>query len=300
MVQSVASGLQRIGILQNQVVLILLPNTVLYPVIALGSLSVGAVVTTMNPLSSREEIKKSMKGCNLATIFTTFDNIAKVDAFGVQIVPVPENINFDTTRFSLFDWILSSDPQQFVKPRIRQSDAAAILHSSGTSGFSKGVILTHRNFIASMELFVQFTASQYEEKSWENVYLAALPMFHVYGLSLFVTGLLSLGSMIVVIRRFDVEEVVKAMDKYKVTHFPTVPPVLGVLGEAVREIGFDLGSLRQVSSGAAPLSGKLIHDFLKMFPHVDFVQVYHKSFFSIYVLLFYVHMTLFRLCSFVP
>lgn len=274
MIRSVACGLQKLGFSQNQTVLVLLPNTILYPVIFLGALSVGAVVTTMNPLSSPEEIKKSMKGCDLATIFTTFDNVAKVDALGVAgIVPVPENLGFDSTKYSLFNWILSSDPKEFVEPKIRQTDTAAILHSSGTSGPSKGVVLTHANLIASVELFVRFEASQYKEKSWENVYLAALPMFHVYGLSLFAIGLLSLGSMIVVMRRFHVEEAVRAVDEYKVTHFPVVPPILMAIGRANYGSGCDLRSLRQVSSGAAPLSKKVINDFVKMFPNVDIIQV---------------------------
>ena len=268
-----ACGLQKLGVLQNQVVLILLPNTILYPVIFLGALSMGAVATTMNPLSSPEEIKKSMKGCKLATIFTTFDNMAKVEELGIGVVPVPETINFDSRKFSLFDWILSSDPKQFLKPKIKQTDTGAILHSSGTSGFSKGVVLTHGNLIAVVELFVRFEASQYKEQSWENVYLAALPMFHVYGLSLFTMGLLSLGSTIVVMRRFDVEEAVRAIGKFKVTHFPVVPPILGALGRAKHANGSNLRSLKQVSCGAAPLSKKLIHDFLKIFPHVDMIQV---------------------------
>nr|WGU11320.1 4-coumarate:CoA ligase 6 [Crinum x powellii] len=274
MVQSMACGLQKLGILQNQVVLILLPNSILYPVIFLGVLAIGAIATTMNPLCSTEEIEKSMKGCNLVSVFTTSENVAKVDGLGVWVVQVPQDIYFDAEKFSHFNWIISSDPKKFVKPKIRQTDTGAILHSSGTSGFSKGVVLTHGNLIASIELFVRFEASQYKEKSWENVYLAALPMFHVYGLSLFVIGLLSLGSMIVVMRRFDVEEAAIAINLYKVTHFPVVPPILGVLVKAVYKNGCVLRSLKQVSCGAAPVSKKLIEDFVKIFPHVDFIQGY--------------------------
>ena len=152
-----------------------------------------------------------------------------------------------------------------------QDDAAAILYSSGTGGRSKGVVLTHRNLIATVELFVRFEASQYAAPACDNVYLAALPMFHVYGLSLFAVGLLSLGTTVVVMKRFDVGDAVKAIDRFRVTHFPLVPPIMAALVHAVEPPA--LGSLVQVSCGAAPTSGRLINDFVKAFPHVDFIQV---------------------------
>ncbi|KAG4188259.1 hypothetical protein ERO13_A08G152400v2 [Gossypium hirsutum] len=125
------------------------------------------------------------------------------------------------------------------------------------------------------ELFVRFEASQYEYSSSKNVYLAVLPMFHIYGLSLFVVGLLSLGSSIVIMRRFDASELVKVIDDYGVTHFPVVPPILTTLTMRAKHVCENsLQSLKQVSCGAAPLSRKTILDFVQALPHVDFVQGY--------------------------
>ncbi|KAB2088481.1 hypothetical protein ES319_A03G001000v1 [Gossypium barbadense] len=151
------------------------------------------------------------------------------------------------------------------------------MYSSGTTGVSKGVVLTHGNLIAMVELFVKFEASQYEYSSSKNVYLAVVPMFHIYGFSLFVVGLLSLGSTIVLMRRFDGNEAVKLIDYYGVTHFPLVPPILTTLvmiakGATNTENSFK--SLKQVSCGAAPTSRKIIEDFFQVLPHVDFIQGY--------------------------
>jgi 4-coumarate--CoA ligase len=98
-------------------------------------------------------------------------------------------------------------------------------------------------------------------------------MFHVYGLSLFAVGLLSLGTTVVVMKRFDVSEAVRSIHRYKVTHFPLVPPIMAALLRAKAAGALPLESLVQVSSGAAPLSGRLVQDFLQTFPHVDFIQV---------------------------
>lgn len=275
MVKSIASGLHKIGISKGDVVLFLLPNTIYFPVLFLGVLSVGAIATAMNPLSSLQEVKKQMNECNVTLALTTPGKILEIGKMGVSVVGVPENVGSDlcSSEFSCFSKLLSSDPNLAPRPVLNQQDIAAILYSSGTSGFSKGVVLTQRNFMAAVELFVRFEASQYEKSGSENVYLACLPMFHIYGLSLFTMGLLSLGSAIVVMRKFNEEEMVTSIDKYRVTHLPVVPPILMAMVRVKNESGCELGSLKQVSCGAAPTSRKMIQDFLLTFPHVDFIQV---------------------------
>ncbi|KAK8926366.1 4-coumarate--CoA ligase-like 6 [Platanthera zijinensis] len=123
-----------------------------------------------------------------------------------------------------------------------------------------------------MEIFVHFEASQYEKESFEDVYLAAIPMFLFYSVSLFVLGLLCLGSAVVVMRSFDVQEAVKAIDRYKVTLVHLVPPRMAALVRVKDATGFVLSSLKKVSCGAAPLSQKRIKDFLLRFQHVDLIQ----------------------------
>ncbi|XP_020574009.1 4-coumarate--CoA ligase-like 6 [Phalaenopsis equestris] len=274
MVDSIASGLHDIGVFPGQAVLILLPNSILLPVILLGVLSLGAVITTMNPLCSAKEIQKQMSSIlHLALVFSLSEKVAALDQFGVPIVAVPNDLSYDSSHYSVFHKIVSSSPRLTWRPAIRQSDTAAILFSSGTSGSSKGVVLTHSNLIAMVELFVRFEASQYKKESWKDVYLAAIPMFHVYGLSLFSIGLLSLGSTVVVMKRFDAKEAAETITRYRVTHFPVVPPIMSALIRAQDAHGCDLRSLKQASSGAAPLSKQLIQEFLWRFPHVDFIQV---------------------------
>ncbi|KAK8926660.1 4-coumarate--CoA ligase-like 6 [Platanthera zijinensis] len=276
MVEALASGLHHSGISKGQLVLLLLPNSIFFPIILLGILSLGAIVTTMNPLSSPQEIQKQTAGERLTLVFSTPEKVGIFDSIcgAAPVIPVPEDLSYDSLQFQIFHMLMSCKEQIFIKPAIRQSDAAAVLFTSGTSGSSKGAILTHGNFISMMELFVRFEASQYEKESFEDVCLAAIPMFHVYGMSLFALGLLSLGSAVVVMRRFDVQEAVKAIDRYRVTHVHLVPPIMAALVRVKDATGCVLSSLKQVSCGAAPLSQKLIEDFLLRFQHVDLIQGY--------------------------
>ncbi|CAJ1931002.1 unnamed protein product [Sphenostylis stenocarpa] len=276
LVKSVASGLHKMGVSQGEVVLILLPNSIYYPVVFLGVLYLGAVATPLNPLSSAYEIHRQVAECGVSVAFTVPENFKKLEPLGISVIAVPENEKgLRHGCFSCFCDLISCDFDLPQRPVIKQDDAAGILYSSGTTGVSKGVVLSHKNLIAMVELFVRFEASQYERSCLGNVYLAVLPMFHVYGLSLFALGLLSLGSTVVVMRKFDIDEVVRVIDEYKVTHFPVVPPMLTALIMRANGVNSSkLQSLIQVSSGAAPLSLGVVNDFLRTYPNVDFIQGY--------------------------
>ncbi|KAM1747785.1 hypothetical protein ACFX12_008857 [Malus domestica] len=118
------------GVSQGNVVMIFLLNSIYYSIAFLGVLHAGAIVTTMNPLSSVMEIKKQVDDLKVCRVFTGLEYVSKLYALGVI---VPENAEQDTT---------------------------VIMYSSGTTVASKGVMITRRNFIAALELFVQFEALQ--------------------------------------------------------------------------------------------------------------------------------------------
>ncbi|KAJ7942589.1 4-coumarate--CoA ligase-like [Quillaja saponaria] len=210
LVKSMASGLHKMGVSQNDVILLLLPNSIYFPIVFLGVLYLGAIVTTMNPLCTISEIKKQAADSCVSLAFTmSEENVKKIEPLGIPVIEVPENVNLPNS--SDFHKLISGNFDLPPKPVIKQEDTAAILYSSGTTGTSKGVVISHKNFISIIELLAKFEASQYKNPRWENVNLAVLPMFHMYGLSLFVTGLLTLGTTIVVMRKYDVDEVVKSL-----------------------------------------------------------------------------------------
>ncbi|KAF0901009.1 hypothetical protein E2562_037424 [Oryza meyeriana var. granulata] len=288
LIPSLAAGLRRRhGVRKGSVVLLLLPNSVVFPVSFLAVLAAGAVATTMNPSSSPTEIAAQARATGASLVLASRDGAGKLPPLAAPVVFVPEILDLSATAaddddkrvFAAFRALLDDGEtaKTLAPAAVGQEDAAAILYSSGTTGRSKGVVLTHRNLIAMVELFVRFEASQYARGARENVYLAALPMSHVYGLSLFAVGLLSLGATVVVMRRFDAGDAIRAIGRYKVTHLPLVPPIMAALVRAAAAGGVppsEVASLVQVSSGAAPTRATLIHEFLQAFPHVDFIQGY--------------------------
>lgn len=97
-------------------------------------------------------------------------------------------------------------------------------------------------------------------------------MFHIYGVAAFACGLLATGSTIVVLSKFELGEMLGAIEKYRVTHLPLVPPILLALTKTEIANNYDLKSLHSVTCGAAPLSKELTEEFISRFPSVTLMQ----------------------------
>ncbi|CAN1252966.1 Probable CoA ligase CCL7 [Linum perenne] len=162
---------------------------------------------------------------------------------------------------------------------VKQTDTAALLYSSGTTGLSKGVVLTHRNFIAAATMI---TMDQDTAGEAENVFLCVLPMFHVFGLAVITYAQLARGNSVVAMAKFDLEVALKAVEKYRITHMWVVPPVILALAKQSLVNKYDLSSLKQFGSGAAPLGKDLMMECSKKFPHAIILQVsfVYRAFFG--------------------
>uniref|UniRef100_A0A7N0URK9 4-coumarate--CoA ligase n=1 Tax=Kalanchoe fedtschenkoi TaxID=63787 RepID=A0A7N0URK9_KALFE len=275
----VAHGLRNLGIGKGDVVLIFAPNSIQFPLCFLGAAAIGAIATTANPLYTVSELSKQVKDSNPKLVFTVPELVDRVKGFNLPIVilgprsaPLPDGVNLDT-KLVLFTELLKSagSESEFPKVSLKQTDTAALLYSSGTTGVSKGVVLTHRNFITAS---LMVTSEQDELGEMHNVFLCFLPMFHVYGLAVLTCSNLQRGNALVSMAKFDLEEVLKAVEKHRVTHLWVVPPVILALAKSnlVRQYG--LASLRQIGSGAAPLGPELMEECAKILPHVVIVQGY--------------------------
>uniref|UniRef100_A0A7N0URG4 4-coumarate--CoA ligase n=1 Tax=Kalanchoe fedtschenkoi TaxID=63787 RepID=A0A7N0URG4_KALFE len=270
----VAHGLKNLAIGKGDVVLIFAPNSIQFPLCFLGATAIGAVATTANPLYTVPELSRQVRDSNAKLIVTVPELVEKVKGFGLPIViltsrpaPVVENSTLAVISFS--ELVKSAESEsEFPKVSLRQTDTAALLYSSGTTGTSKGVVLTHRNFIT----VALMASSELGEK--HNVALCFLPMFHCFGLCFILYSNLRTGNAVVSMARFSVEEVVKAVERYRVTDMWVVPPVMQALAKRSAVEKYDLSSLRLIGCGAAPLGAELMEECAKKLPHVVVIQGY--------------------------
>lgn len=289
-VDAVASSLfSDMGIRKGHVILLLSPNSILFPVVCLAVMSLGAVITTTNPLNTPREIAKQVADSNPVLAFTTPQLAPKLADSSPSLPVVLIGSSHNSTAASAtpphskvsarvvgnLEELMRKEPSRSrVRERVDQDDTAALLYSSGTTGASKGVASSHRNLIAMVK-----TVSQrfiLDAEPGPQTFVCTVPMFHMYGLAAFATGLLAAGSTVVVLSRFDMDEMLSAIATHRATHLPLVPPILlGLVNNAdAIKAKYDLGSLRLVISGGAPLGKEVIEGFVEKFPEVVIQQGY--------------------------
>ncbi|KVI09677.1 AMP-binding, conserved site-containing protein [Cynara cardunculus var. scolymus] len=261
-IYSLAAGLHHgLGVCKGDVVFVLSPNSILYPTICLAIFLVGGVLTTANPLNTESEITKQVLDSGAKLAIADPREVHKLASTKLPVLLTYRPSSGD--ELSVEELIDNCGPMELPETQSTQSDTAAILYSSGTTGVSKGVILTHANIISVMTLLkwsVDNTSAN------NDVFLCFIPMFHIYGLAFFGLGLFCCGTTTVLMQRYDFQAMLEAIHTHKVNNIPAVPPV--ILNLVKYKGGYDLSSLRRVGSGAAPLSKELVDAFRLKFPWV--------------------------------
>ncbi|KAK3004422.1 hypothetical protein RJ639_020144, partial [Escallonia herrerae] len=273
-VDCVSSALSGMGIRKGQVVLILSPNSIYFPIVCLSVMSLGAIITTTNPLNTTGEIAKQIADSKPVLAFTTHQLAPKLNNSNLPIVLMDKNDPSTPIKIlTTLDDLMKAEPKQsMIKERINQDDTATLLYSSGTTGASKGVVSTHRNLIA----MVQTIVCRFRLDEAAQTFICTVPMFHIYGLAAFATGLLASGSTVVVLSKFEMDEMLSAIGKYKATYLPLVPPILVAMvnnADAINK-NYDMSTLKSVLSGGAPLSKEVIEGFVEKYPAVNISQGY--------------------------
>ena len=267
----------RAGVRPGDVVLLLAPNCVLYPVCFFAVTALGAVATTANPLYTPREIAKQVTDSRAKLAITVSELLPKIEELRLPNILLDGDAASATASMppgasvTLYsDLIAGAQETEYRRPPIKQSDTAALLYSSGTTGASKGVILTHRNFISAAPMI---TADQDTHGEGPNVFLCFLPMFHIFGMSVVTLGQLQRGNTVVVMARFDVDAVLAAVERHRVTYLFCAPPVMIALAKHGSGGRYDLSSLRCIGSGAAPLGKDVMQAVAEKFPNAEIIQV---------------------------
>jgi len=273
-VDAVTSSLSNMGIKKGDVILLLSPNSIYFPVVCLSVMSLGAIITTTNPLNTRHEIANQIADSKPVLAFTTPPLVSKITASSPTLPIILMEADENSTSSNTLEEMMKKEPEfSKVREQVNQDDTATLLYSSGTTGPSKGVVSSHKNLIAMVQnVSARFTDKEDER---EKIFICTIPMFHIYGLAMF-TGLLSLGSTIVFLSKFEMHDMLSSIEKFRVTFLPLVPPILVAMlnnADAIKS-KYDLSSLDMVLCGGAPLSKEVTEGFVDKYPNVAILQGY--------------------------
>lgn len=240
--EQVAALLRGRGVEVGDRVAIALPNGPAYVSAFLGALRAGAIAVPLNPLLRPREIAFHLADCGAALLLTA-PVAARASTFpGVDVValPVPP----------------SACPEPAGTRAVRDlDDTAMLLYSSGTTGWPKGVELTHRNLDAASAM----TARALDGVLRDAVLLAAVPLFHGYGLGCALLAPLRRGATIVLLERFHAGAALDAIERERASVFVGVPTMLMRMVAAQARQPRDLGSLETCLSGGGALRTPELH-----------------------------------------
>jgi 4-coumarate--CoA ligase len=251
MIYSFAGGLAAKGLVKGDTIALMSPNIPEFAIVFHGAAVAGIAVSTINPTYTADEVKFQLNDSEsklLVTIGMFLETAqSAIEGTAVSEIVIIGDAPEGTTPFTA----LFGNP--IAQVEIDPKEQVVVLpYSSGTTGFPKGVMLTHHNLVANL---MQVEDALDVEDG--EVVLAVLPFFHIYGMQVLMNEFLSRGSTIVTVPRFDLEQSLSIIQDRKITRFFVVPPIVLALAKHPLVDQYDLSSLKQVFSGAAPLGAEL-------------------------------------------
>lgn len=274
-----ANQLRKLGVQKGDRVAIMLANTPQSVICYYGSLMAGAIVVQTNPLYVERELEHQMVDSGAKVIICLdllYQRVKKVKpktslehiiVTGIKdYLPFPKNLIYPFIQKKNTGITINVDYGQTVHSFVKllkagkekeihidfdvKEDLALLQYTGGTTGVAKGVMLTHYNLVANTTQAIKW---MYKMKPGQEVIICALPFFHVYGMTVGMNYSIMDTSKMIIIPKFDTKQILKAIQKHKVTMFPGAPTMyIGLINDPDIE-KYDLSSIEVCISGSSAL-----------------------------------------------
>jgi len=270
-----AAALNNLGVAKGDRVAIYLPNIPQFVIAYYGALRAGAVVTAISPMHREREVEHQLADSEAETIVALDSALQTVETVwqrtNLKRAIVTGLEEFAGEAQSLrgaekrkpnvysFQELLATDTEPPQVPITPPEDLAALQYTGGTTGTAKGAMLTHSNLVANAVAF----AAWIKGKS-QDTFLAALPLFHIYGMTTSMNVPIALGAAMVLLPRFDPAKTLATIQKHKATVLCGSPIMYQTLLASPDLTKHDLTSIRVCISGASPLPPEVQRRFMQV------------------------------------
>ena len=252
-----ATVLRELGAAPGDRVAILAANTNHYIEAYLAIPAAGYVIVPLNTRHAEPELRYALEDAGATILISDRDPGALRDLVD-EVVMIPDE----------YESALESAKEGELGVDVTEDTLAGLFYTGGTTGASKGVMLTHRNLIAN-----SFHFSSVSPPATDNVFLIMAPLFHAAGSNGVLGGVWS-GSCQIPLKVFSPAVALDLIAKHKVTSTLGVPTMIAAIAELQLKEPRDTSSLRMIGHGGSPIATEVVRRAAEAFPTAEFVHVY--------------------------
>lgn len=250
-VKALAGGLTRRGHGAGRCLALMAPNLPEYCIVFHAVAWAGGTITTLNPTYTAHEVAHQLVDAG-ADVLVTVPMFLDTAREAIRGTKVREILVIGEAEGAVPLAALAGPPLERQHPVDVAEHVVALPYSSGTTGLPKGVMLTHRNLVVNVD-----QSAVYARVAPGEFTVGFLPLFHIYGLEVLMNIYLACGGGLVTMPRFDLEQFLTLVTRYRTPRLWIVPPVALALAKHPMVDGFDLSFVEQVNSAAAPLGAEV-------------------------------------------
>jgi len=255
--------------------------------------SMSGIVSPANSAYSAEELTHQLKDAGAKVLFTCAPLIplalkaaadAGIPKNRIYLFKVPDQMMAGQSvpkEYKTVDQLIEEGSKEPKLEKLKWTQGqgarqtAYLCYSSGTSGLPKGVMISHRNVIANCLQIKTYEAPWREalkdgitdQSEYTDVALGLLPQNHIYSLVVICHATTYRGDQVIILPKFDMTWYLESIARFKINSLYLVPPIIIMMtkGKAICD-KFDLSSVKQIFTGAAPLGGETADDLQKQYP----------------------------------
>ncbi|KAJ9488191.1 hypothetical protein VN97_g5106 [Penicillium thymicola] len=283
--QRFAAGLRKSGLQPGDRVLLFSGNDLFFPVVFLGVIMAGGIFTGANPTYVSRELAYQLHDSGATYLLCAHSSLETgLEAAKQANLPTSRVFAYDSSIYdgvtapqngcAYWSDLVASEEEgsafiwdELDTPTL-SSRTLALNYSSGTTGRPKGVEISHKNYVANMLQYCH-TASlhpDYKGRLERSRWLCFLPMYHAMAQNIFIAAALYRATPVYLMARFEFVKMLEYTQKFRITDFILVPPVVVALAKHPAVKMYDLSSVELIGSGAAPLGREVCEEVERLWP----------------------------------